>query len=180
MSMEHRAYGFDFDEFSRELKPILEPSIKSGGIDQLRAFIISNKPYLSDPYEGGALGDDWEDMIEDKDPHQYGDFALTKYYSPDKDQGLGYEWEKLQGIISGSMELHISPLLGKPLGEFGEYFDPGKMGAYFQDNSQVRNSISILKEIKGGLPDEIRDALSEFHVFLESVAYEGKGVYVTF
>jgi hypothetical protein len=180
MSIEHKAYSFDFDEFSKELKPILEASIKSGDIDQLRAFIISNKPYLSDPYEGEPLGDDWEDMVEERDAHQYGDFALTKYYSPDSDQGLGYDWEKVQDILSGSMELHISPLLGRPLGEPGEYFDPGKMGSYFQDNSQVESSIRVLEKLKDCFSGELRGAIGEFHEFLENVSDEGKGIYVTF
>lgn len=178
--MEHKAYSFDFDKFEKELKPILEASIKSGDIDQLRAFIISNKPYLSDPYEGEPLEDDWEDMIEDRDAHQYGDFALTKYYSPDSDQGLGYDWEKVQDILSGSMRLNISPLLGKSLGESGEYFDPGKMGSYFQDNSEVKSNISVIEKLKDGLSGELRDAIGEFHKFLENVADEGKGIYVTF
>ena len=180
MSIEHKAYIFDFDEFSKELKPILETSIKSGDISQLRAFIISNKAYLSDPYKGEPLEDDWEYMIEDRDVHQYGDFALTKYYSPDSDQGIGYDWEKVQDILSSSIELEGSPLLGKPLGDFGEYFDPGKMGSYFQDESQVKASIKALRKLKDGLSEELQDVMGEFLKFLENVADDGKGIYVTF
>ena len=180
MSIEHKAYIFDFEGFSKELRPILVASLKSGNIDQLRAFIISNKSALSDPYEGEPLEDDWEDMIEDRDVHQHGDFALTKYYSPLLDEGLGYGWENVQDILSNSIEFKVSPLLGEPLGDSGEYFDPGKMGSYFQDNGQVKNSLSVLKEFENKLSENLNVDYDKFLHFLESAADENRGVYVTF
>ncbi|NMZ19019.1 hypothetical protein HBO08_18560 [Pseudomonas rhodesiae] len=58
MSFEHKAFIFDFDSFDSELRPLLEASLRSGNIEPLRCFILSNKELLVDPYEGDALDDD--------------------------------------------------------------------------------------------------------------------------
>jgi hypothetical protein len=180
MSMEHKAFIFDFDTFSKELKPIIEAGLQSGDVDQIREFILSNKSSLCDPYEGESLEDDWEDLIEDKDIHQYGDFAITKYYSPTRDEGLGYDWEDLQDVVSTLAGINYSPILGVPLGLGNEYFDPGKMGSYFQDNALVRESLNAIRRIEGSLSENMQDTIVQYRVLLEKAANEGKGIYVTF
>lgn len=180
MSFEHKAFIFDFDSFDSELRPLLENSLRSGNIEPLRCFIISNRKLLVDPYEGDALDDDWEDMIEDKDAHQYGDFALTKYYSPKDDQGLGVKWADLQEIISNRGKLNISPFLGAPVGVDDEFFDPGKMGSYFQTTNEVSESLKKIQEIKGELADNLLEDLEKYESFLGQTSLVGKGVYVTF
>lgn len=180
MSMEHKAYIFDFDTFSRELKPIMEAGLQSGSIDQIRAFIHSNKSSLCDPYEGEPLEDDWEDMIEDKDIHQYGDFAITKYYSPQQDKGMGYDWEDLQKIVLTGTGMKHSPILGVPLESDDNIFDPGKMGSYFQDNAQVLESLSAIRRIEGLLSGSLKDTAIRFRNLLEQAVREDKGIYVTF
>ena len=180
MSFEHKAFVFDSDGFNRELRPLLESALHSGGIEQIRMFIVSNKSSLVDPYEGGALGDDWEDMIEDKDVHQYGDFAITKYYSPAEDRGLGTEWECIKNIILDASELGYSPILGLPVGTDGEFFDPGKMGSYFQSEEEVRESLNSLKKYELSVPDGSRELFEEFKGLLDQAVNEQKGIYVTF
>jgi hypothetical protein len=180
MSLEHKAFIFDVERFSTELKPLLESSLLSGDVDRIRAFVVSNKSSLTDPYEGEPLEEDWEDMIEDKDVHQYGDFALTKYYSPTHDVGLGYDWEDLQKIFSVVTSVSFSPVLGEPLGRESEYFDPGKMGSYFQTSNQVLESLKIAKELKESVSDGMQELFDEFTVLLERAAREHKGLYVTF
>lgn len=180
MSMEHKAYIFDFDAFSKELKPIIEAGLQSGKVGQIRAFILSNKSSLCDPYEGEPLEDDWEDMIEDKDIHQYGDFAITKYYSPTEDEGIGYDWEELQDVISAKSDIKYSPILGVPLGLEHELFDPGKMGSYFQNNAQVKDSLSVIRGIEGALSESLKEAMIGFRNLLEKAASIEKGIYVTF
>lgn len=64
MSLEHKAFVFDFYGFRGELKPILESSLLSGDISSLYEFIIANKDILVDPYQGETLDESWEDMIE--------------------------------------------------------------------------------------------------------------------
>src|SRR5205807_7996746 len=85
------------------------------------------------------LGENWEAVIETNDAHQYGDFALTKYYDPTTDVGLGTSWEHIQELIANDPTLVESPILGTPLGPIASPFDPGKMGAYFQSAEQVRH-----------------------------------------
>ena len=60
-----------------------------------------------------------------------------------EDQGLGVEWEGLQGLMSHSANVSFSPFLGTPIVVDGEVFDPGKMGAYFQSESEVLSLIHI-------------------------------------
>ncbi|ROL70990.1 hypothetical protein BK634_07525 [Pseudomonas chlororaphis] len=180
MSYEHKAFIFDIDGFNRELKPLLEGSLRSGNIDQVRDFIISNKQSLVDPYEGFALEDDWEDMIESKDVHQYGDFALTKYYSPTDDRGLGLWWSVSQELFSDESKLRFSPFLGVPLGSDENFFDPGKMGSYFQTQNEVSESLSKVLEVEGKVPDDALEAVREFKKMLEQAIDEKKGVYITF
>jgi len=75
--MEHKAYTFDFASFDVELRPILEKVLRTGELDSLIDFIVRHLENLSDPYEGEPLNENWEQLIESRDPHQYGDFALT-------------------------------------------------------------------------------------------------------
>ncbi len=179
MSIEHKAYIFNYTAFSKELEPILKQALISGKTDLLKNFISTNKSDLKDPYEGESLNDDWEDMIEDKDPHQYGDFAITKYYSPVNEYGLGYDWEEIKNTVDSSYEDKYSPLLGIPLGFEGEYFDPGKTGSYFQSAEQVARSLNILKNVT--IEDqEFIGILKEFKRLLEKALLEKKGIYVTF
>jgi hypothetical protein len=75
VSTEHKAYAFAYKPFSTELKPVLEAALASGNCRELIDFIERERSNLTDPYEGEPLGDDWEQLMEFKDAHQYGDFA---------------------------------------------------------------------------------------------------------
>lgn len=180
MSYEHKAFIFDIDGFSRELKPLLESCLCLGNIDQMRNFIVYNRQSLVDPYEGFALEEDWENMIETKDVHQYGDFALTKYYSPTEDRGLGLLWHMVQELLNDKHKLTSSPFLGVPLGSDEVFFDPGKMGSYFQSQNKVAESLRKILEVEGKVPDDALEAVRVFKKMLEQAMYEKKGVYITF
>lgn len=180
MSIEHKAFVFDIDAFNSELRMLLESALNSGNIDKIREFIISNKEFLSDPCDGGKLDDDWEIMIEDKDAHQYGDFALTKYYSPLEDMGLGSEWQRIESMFFSNSDTTASPFLGVPVGSSCEFFDPGKMGSYFQSVKEVRESLDKLVGLESVLPDDLVDAFEQFKGVLERALKQNKGVYVTF
>ncbi len=65
--IEHRAFLFQFDQFERELLPILQAALAAGDCTDLVAFIRQNIGELADPYEGRPLGEDWEKMIESPD-----------------------------------------------------------------------------------------------------------------
>jgi hypothetical protein len=115
-------------------------------------------------------------MIETADPHQYGDFAVTKYYQPSEDIGLGNNWQGIQEMISGDPTLVESPILGTPLGPEGNRFDPGKMGSYFQSPQQVRQNLHYLVR----LTKQTNAELSEAVEMLRQAADAKEGLYVTF
>ena len=114
-------------------------------------------------------------MIETHDAHQYGDFALTRYYDPSKDIGLGSSWQAIQDVVRSDRS--ISPILGSVVGSSDDPFDPGKMGAYFQSNEQVHESLEYLLQLAQEKPPEEIDEAVEL---MEQVAQSQKGLYVTF
>jgi|SRR5690554_900920 len=178
MSFEHKAFIFDYDLFDQELRPLLERCLETGSIAPLKAFIDGDKRRFSDPYEGDALDDGWESYIEEVDPHQYGDFALTKYYQPSKDGGVGQNWEELQSLIADGQQ--ISPFLGTPVGPSDNYFDPGKMGSYFQSPRDVKSSFERLRAFEEKVPAYLRDDFQKYLDLLAGAISSGKGLYITF
>lgn len=180
MSFEHKAFIFDIDSFSHELKPLLEAALRSEAIEPIRKFIVHNKQLLVDPYEGESLDENWESMIECADVHQYGDFALTKYYSPLNDRGVGFEWGRLQEQISRNGRLDFLPFLGTPVGVDGCFFDPGKMGSYFQGENNLVKSLCELRAFESELRGELFGNLVRYRCLLEQAVSERKGVYITF
>lgn len=174
--MDHKAFIFDFAAFQDELKPILEEELASNSYVRLREFVLINRKLLRDPYGGLPLTENWEIQISPKDPHQYGDFAITKYYDPTMDIGLGNEWEEPQELFI-TLGLSESPILGRTIGPHENPFDPGKMGSYFQSNQQVLDNLRLLDDLAGQRPTQILNAAREV---LYSAARVGAGVYVTF
>jgi hypothetical protein len=175
--MEHKAFLFDYDSFERELRPILADALRSGDNGALVSFINTNLSELRDPYEGEPLSVDWEAMIETLDPHQYGDFALTKYYNPVSDIGLGAAWDLLQELIATDLSLTESPILGSIIGAKDDPFDPGKMGSYFQSAQQVRHNQRYLLNLA---KEERSEVLNRAIKMLETAADASTGLYVTF
>jgi hypothetical protein len=177
MSMEHKAFVFDYEAFELELKEILEAALDLNEIGGLEDFININMDYLTDPYEGECLLPNWSEMLEYKDPHQYGDFALTKFYNPIEDIGLGYDWIEIEDVLSKHGE-DIS-ILGSPLGKDNNYFDPGKMGSYFQPLSIVmdnKNKIDVLLKNNPSQIEFLEPVVSMFDLAILSK----KGLYVSF
>jgi hypothetical protein len=178
MSLEHKAFEFNYEPFLKELKPKLEIALLTNDITRIEEFIAEHISELKDPYEGEPLDGSWSQMIEVADSHQYGDFALTKYYDPGANIGLGYDWQDVQKRLLLEAPELAPAVLGKPLGTKNCYFDPGKSGSYFQSPDQVQNNI---KSLEGLARSRVGD-LSELNLLLEMLAKvsQGKGLYVTF
>src|SRR5215468_5200920 len=157
MSMSHKAFVFDYEAFESQLRAILERALRTRDVGEIRAFIMANRAALRDPYEGEPLGADWEDLLERKDVDEYGDFALTRYYDPTRDIGLGDDWHEVPERM----------ILGVPLVVEGRAFDPGKQGSYFQPPALVQAHLQAL----GADLEPVRKMLE---------AAAGKGLYVTF
>jgi hypothetical protein len=175
--MEHKAFVFDYESFDRELRAILEDALRSGDFTGLVSFINVNLGDLRDPYEGQPLGADWEAMIETQDSHQYGDFALTKYYNPIADIGLGVAWENFQELIANDPVLTESPILGSTIGPEEDPFDPGKMGSYFQSAQQARQNYRFLSNLA---QKESSQDLNRAVEMLSEAVDAKTGLYITF
>lgn len=178
MSMEHKAFVFDYDAFVDELGNILENALLTNNNEKLVSFIKQNINSLKDPYEGEPLNTSWEAIVEPKDPNQYGDFALTKFYDPQDDIGLGAMWENVQNILKQECGKSLI-ILGTPFGSKNSYFDPGKMGSYFQSKSQIQGNLQLLTDIIHLSPDLFSE-LNEAFNMIQKAAEAEKGLYVTF
>lgn len=176
--MEHKAYVFDYERFSRELAGLLEASLEDGRTDRLRRFVVDHRDQLKDPYGGEPLDADWESLIETRDVHQYGDFALTKYYDPGEDVGLGRDWERVRAVFAREQPGDLTLFLGAPLGPKDRLFDPGKLGSYFQTPDRVRAHLDLLRPLRSRIP--LGDVLPSLIAMFDRAAAEGKGLYVTF
>jgi hypothetical protein len=179
MSMSHKAFVFDYRRFAEELRGLLLDALRSGDCEPIRSLIVEAPSAFRDPYEGEPLDSDWESLIATKDAHQYGDFALTKYYDPVDDIGVNGDWMELDDVLA---EHGLSALLlGEPLGsrDAGGYFDPGKMGSYFQTESGVRENLLRLEQLERQHPDLV-EKMRPVRAMLERAVRAGHGIYATF
>jgi len=165
MSMEHRAFVFDYGAFARELLPLLTIALQRNDVTRLLSFVETNRDELVDPYEGEPLTVDWRSMLEVEDAHQVGDFALTKYYDPLLDIGVGDDWLSLREPLR-------NVLLGRTVGPPDNPFDPGKMGSYFQSIDETKAAWALVKRLSN-----VPDIVSEFY---RRALSEPKGLYITF
>jgi hypothetical protein len=166
MSFSHKAFAFDWSAFELELAPKLKLGLQRGDTEFLEDFIEVHRNSLRDPYEGEPLPENWRDLLEAGDIQELSDFALTRYYLPSADFGVGEEWSVLSDRAS-EVERHAM------LGSAFESFDPGRMGSYFQSSRVAAASLQIL----GNLGD---DSAEVFKDGLRKAVNSGLGIYVTF
>jgi hypothetical protein len=170
MPMEHKAYAFDWSAFEFDLHPMLVAALTAKNTAALAAYIDEHLAELTDPYEGEPLSADWRDTLENRDVHEYGDYALTRFYDPADCWGIGYEWSRLSDELPTPA---ANALLGSPVGPDKNLFDSGRLGSYFQSPKRVRESLGALQ------PHTCPD-LARYLELLERCVAERHGVYVTF
>ena len=112
MSMEHKAYSFDWSGFEIELCPILLSALNTDDRVPLLSFIDFNIRSITDPYEGEKLSHDWQEELGVLPVQDVADHALTKYYSVDTGFGIGENWMEITDKLSQTV---IDALLGNPL-----------------------------------------------------------------
>jgi hypothetical protein len=170
--MSHKAYAFDWRGFERnELHDLLVNALESADPAMIESYIESHREQIKDPYEGQPIELDWRATLENRDVHEYGDFALTRFYDPADDKGIAESWLSIDAVLA---EQDRAALLGSPLGKPGHEFDPGRQGSYFQTPEQVIESLQRVERI-GQIPE-----LQTYVQLLRRCALEGLGVYVTF
>lgn len=133
MGMEHKSFLFDTDKFKKELMLTIIKSVEVNSSEMLLTFINTNLSEIQSPYTGDSLTDGWEEEINNGDIQELSDFALTKYYSPDEELGLAYDWDALLEAIDG-LPLKLQRdyyILGQPLETESFVLDPGAMGMGF-------------------------------------------------
>jgi hypothetical protein len=170
MPMEHKAYAFDWTRFEFDLNPLLVQALTDDDPAELEAYIDEHLAELTDPYEGEPLPADWRDALENRDVHEYGDYALTRFYDSADCWGVGYEWARLSEELP---EPAANAMLGLTVGPPERLFDPGRYGSYFQTPRRVGESLAALQ------PHACRE-LAGYLKLLERCAGGGRGVYVTF
>lgn len=171
MSFSHKAFAFDGHAFERQLAPTLRQALAQGGTSALEAFIDTHRALLKDPYEGEPLSPDWRSQLEAGDVQELADFALTRYYDPKEDFGIGAEWAGLEPDLPG---VQRQALLGAVLEAGGQAFDPGRMGSYFQDQPCAAKSLQVLGHVDDG------GALGAFQRGLQQAVRAGRWIYVSF
>ena len=170
MSMDHKAYIFDFEGFAAGLRPLLEKSLESNDVAPLVAFVDAQIEHVTLPWEATPLSRAWKEDLEQGDVQEVGDIALTKYYGADDDCGLHEHWKDVHERLPADAQ---RALLGEPLGRSGALFDPGKMGSYFQSPGAARQSSLILNDL--AWPE-----LTPFRELLSQAVAVRRGLYVTF
>ena len=159
MSMDHKAFAFDWDAFESELLPVLTQALETSDTAALKAFIDEHRESLVDPVSEELLAEDWQDTLVSGDVQELAE-----------DCGLGEWWDEISKSLAPAAG---ASLLGSPLKGGSQVFDPGRMGAYFQSPAQAGASAKALGSVS--MPD-----VEEYRDFLKGCAEDGMGVYVTF
>lgn len=170
MGMSHKAYAFEWYRFELEFRLCLESALTTNDLSAIEVHIAAHISTIRDPNTGEPLSADWQAHLSNRDIHEFGDRALTRYYDPACDNGIGDVWMSLSDQLP---EAAANALLGFTLGPPEQLFDPGRYGSYFQTPAQVKTSRGVLG------PFANRD-LATFVTFLDQCAAEDKGLYVTF
>jgi hypothetical protein len=179
MPMCHKAYSFDWPAYQQdELPGLLHRALKTGDTSGLLGYVKRNRESLRDPYEGDPLCEDWKGQLGNRDVHEYGDYALTRFYDPEADCGLAYCWNEIDDALP---EEDRESLLGTPFGPEHNRFDPGRYGSYFQSPEEV---VATLARVRGFdlscLDESDRGFVRRFVGLLEECVAGGLGLYVTF
>lgn len=178
MSMEHKAFVFDYDAFTNEVSNTLEAALITNNTEYLASFIERNLDSLKDPYEGELLDNNWQSLLEIDDPHQCGDLAITKFYNHKNNVGLGYNWENIQNVLQQEFGIPWI-ILGESFGSSKNYFDPGKMGSYFQSPTLAKGNLNLIKNLLEQKPNYF-SSLDAVIKMLQKPVEKNQGLYVTF
>ena len=173
--MQHRAFLFDYARFTAELEPMLDEALRTGHLKRLARHLDEVEAELSDPEEGEPFEGGWRTWLESGDVHELGDIALTRFYDPGDDLGLGDDWLGARDALVSRLDTTF-PVLGRFIGPADRPFDPGRMGSYVQSPSDVVASLAV---VEAAVSDGIV-ALASLTSLLGAAVRAGAGLYVTF
>jgi hypothetical protein len=172
MSMQHKAFVFNYGRFQAELASVLYTALETDSVNQLISFIAAHQKELCTPAEGEPLSSGWESELRTAAVDRAGAVALTAYYDPLNDIGLQYRWQELRSLLPDS-----TILFGVPFGPAQHLFDPGKMGAWFQYPELVRTNDAKVRDVASRQANhDLSLCLTMFRRAIE----RSSGLYVTF
>jgi len=174
MSMEHKAFVFDYEAYSRELRPVLLRSLE-GDARPLDDFIDRHWPVLAHPFTAVPLNARWREELRDSDIK--GAAALTKYYDTEANVGLGDDWPRVCDLLDRLLPSGGSITLGEPIEHNGKAFDPGRQGTYVQSPALVKANLDRLQSVPTQ-PGSNDEAIAAWREAL--IAASARGMYVTF
>ncbi|MCX6368834.1 MAG: hypothetical protein NTX57_19300 [Armatimonadetes bacterium] len=164
MSNLHKAFVFDEAAFRRDLAPILDRHDDTA----LEHFISDHRAQLRNPRNGVHIESDWRDDAAFDGFGRRATLALTAYYDPTANIGLGSAASKCRfGLIDLYPESRVfvgGGALGVPDG-------------YFQSASYVAESVAILENLRAQLPLKA-EIIDPVLIMLHAATAENKGLYL--
>lgn len=156
MTMEHKAFLFNTEQFNKELRPIILAASKNYDLNLLRSYIMENIGKVRSIYSGELLENNWENELELGNIQELDDFSMTCFYNPEDDLGLSYSWdiliEVLKTLSTGfDAEYYI---LGRPLETDTFRLDPGGMGMGFVQMNDTPLILQDLIDLRGALIED--------------------------
>ena len=164
MSTLHKAFVFDEAAFRRELAPILDRHDDTA----LENFISDHRAELRDPETGTALELSWREKPENEGRGRRAALALTAYYDPTANIGLGNAASKYRFAL---MDLY-------PEGRV--FVAGGSLGVpegYFQSAPYVAESTAILERLRSDFPLKA-DVIDPVLAMLQTAATASRGLYI--
>lgn len=194
MSMEHRAFVFDEEKFSKELRNLLLDAGLAEDVDKIKSFIAQHSDDIKSPYDGIKVNSDYEKGMYNKDVQEYADYAMTAYYEPDDDMGLSYAWEVVLKVLKKLKYKSAKyALLGKSVSKKGFCVDPGCSGLGIVAADDAQKIYEELAELEDSFnedaenfedeefeADDIISAFGDLLVLYETATDEGCGLLLTF
>jgi hypothetical protein len=148
MSISHKAWLFDHAAFEAELALVLRMALQTDEPEALAAFLDRHHAALTDLETEEALPADWATGREEADVQALADLALTKFYTPSDERGLGEGFDALHaylGAVPGMRPLRAALICGKLFGPKGRRLDPGCMGTGLLSPAEVTSLLACLE-----------------------------------
>lgn len=179
MPMNHQAYVFDYEAFAGTLRPLLVSALNTQNSAPLQAFIDDHLGQLRDPRTGVPVGTDWRSLWNAQDVQVCGALALTCYYDPRQNIGIGELWQEIDNLVLEEFGADRRLTLGSGLGPNEQRFNPGRQGSYFQTADEVRDNLQVLQKYLVRRA-AMRPSLEPVERMLQQAAEADQGLYVTF
>lgn len=195
MSMEHKAFLFDCEQFFQTTKGLMKKT--ANDLNFAKEYIGQHYSMFCSPYTGELLQSDWEQELSGDTIQEYFDFLLTSCYDVNSDWGLGYLWDGVEEAIKamGILENPGKALLGDALYVGDILVNPGGMGLGIIKTAQVaeilgkllanRDMLNMLNSDMENLlydvePEEIVKGYDDLCNIYREALKQGKGIMFTF